>query len=292
MDFKFELIIIITACLVAVSSSIIGCFLILRKMAMVGDAISHSVLPGIVIAFILGGKLGSWYLLVGAAVFGIITTFLIEFFNKKGGMQHDATIGVVFTSLFAFGIILVTVYARDVDIDQDCVLYGELDHVAFEEGITLFGQIIPYTIVRLSVMLVGVITLVVIGYRGLFLTTFDPAYAATLGISVMAWHYMLMASVSLSTVLSFGSVGAILVVAFLITPPATAYLLTDKLKPMIFLSVGFGITGSVIGYYFATAIDGATSAAIASVLGAQFILVFVGKMVERKYFNKLEVASE
>ncbi|MFM7024021.1 MAG: metal ABC transporter permease [Flavobacteriales bacterium] len=279
MDF----IIILTACLVAVSSSIIGCFLILRKMAMVGDAISHSVLPGIVIAFMMGGRLGSWYLLVGAAAFGIITTFLIEFFNKKGGMQHDATIGVVFTSLFAFGIILVTVYARDVDIDQDCVLYGELDHVTFEEGILLGNFLVPYTVIRLSVMVLLVLALVIVGYRGLFLTTFDPAYAATIGISVMAWHYTLMAAVSLSTVLSFGSVGAILVVAFLITPPATAYLLTDNLKRMLLLAVGFGISGSIIGYYFATAIDGATSAAIASILGLQFIIVFVWKMVEKKY---------
>ncbi|MCX6182074.1 MAG: metal ABC transporter permease [Bacteroidetes bacterium] len=286
-----DLIIIITACLVAVTSSIIGCFLILRKMAMVGDAISHSVLPGIVIAFMMGGKLGSWYLLVGAAVFGIITTFLIEFFNKKGGMQHDATIGVVFTSLFALGIILVTVYARDVDIDQDCVLYGELDHVAIEDGVHLSGLIIPYTVIRLSVMLLCVIALVIIGYRGLFLTTFDAAYAATIGISVMSWHYILMAAVSLSTVLSFGSVGAILVVAFLITPPATAYLLTDKLKQMIFLSVLFGITGSIIGYYFATAIDGATSAAIASVLGMQFIVVFVWKVVEKRFSRKETVAQ-
>ena len=280
-----DLVIIITACLVAVTSSIIGCFLILRKMAMVGDAISHSVLPGIVIAFMLGGTLGSWYLLLGAAAFGILTTFLIEFFNKRGGMQHDATIGVVFTSLFALGIILVTVYARDVDIDQDCVLYGELDHVAFEEGKSIFGLLIPYTILRLSVMLLCVLALVVFGYRGLFLTTFDPAYAATIGISVMAWHYILMAAVSLSTVLSFGSVGAILVVAFLITPPATAYLLSDKLKQMILLSLVFGVSGSVVGYYFAAAIDGATSAAIASVLGAQFIVVFAFKAVQKKYFS-------
>ena len=122
-----EISIIITAILVAAVSSIIGCFLVLRKMAMVGDAISHAVLPGIVIAFMLGGKMGSWYLLLGAAAFGLITTFLIEFFNKKGNVQQDAAIGVVFTSLFAVGIILISLYTRDVDLDQDCVLYGELD---------------------------------------------------------------------------------------------------------------------------------------------------------------------
>ena len=156
---------------------------------------------------------------------------------------------------------------------------------AFEEGKNIFGLLIPYTILRLSVMLLCVLALVVFGYRGLFLTTFDPAYAATIGISVMAWHYILMAAVSLSTVLSFGSVGAILVVAFLITPPATAYLLSDKLKQMILLSLVFGVSGSVVGYYFAAAIDGATSAAIASVLGAQFIVVFAFKAVQKKYFS-------
>jgi len=277
-----ELTIIITAVLVAVTCSIIGCFLVLRKMAMVGDAISHAVLPGIVIAFMMGGKMGSWYLLLGAAVFGLLTTFLIEFFNKKGNVQQDAAIGVVFTSLFAVGIILISIYTRDVDLDQDCVLYGELDHVAFESGPALFGYVIPDTILRLAILLLAVITLVIVGFRGLFLTTFDPAYAITIGVSVMLWHYVLMSAVSVATVLSFNSVGAILVVGFLITPAATAYLISDKIIHMILWAVLFGVIASVSGFYLAKAINGATSAAMATMLGAQFLLVFIFKLIKDK----------
>jgi manganese/zinc/iron transport system permease protein len=277
-----EITIIITAILVAVVSSIIGCFLVLRKMAMVGDAISHAVLPGIVIAFMLGGKMGSWYLLVGAAAFGLITTFLIEFFNKKGNVQQDAAIGVVFTSLFAVGIILISLYTRDVDLDQDCVLYGELDHVAFEGGINILGMMVPETILRLSILLLSVIAMVIIGFRGLFLTTFDPAYATTIGVSVLLWHYVLMSAVSISTVLSFNSVGAILVVGFLITPAATAYLISHKIVPMILWAVLFGIIASISGYYLAGWVNGATSAAMATMLGVQFLVVFIYKLIKDK----------
>ncbi len=274
--------VIITACLVAASCSIIGCFLVLRKMAMVGDAISHAVLPGIVIAFMMGGKMGSWYLLVGAAAFGLITTFLIEFFNKKGGVQQDASIGVVFTSLFAIGIILISLYTRNVDLDQECVLYGDLDSVYLELQEPFFGFMIKPTIFQLLVLLLVISTLVIIGFRGLALTTFDPAYAATIGISVMAWHYVLMGAVSISTVISFNSVGAILVVAFLITPAATAYLISSKLIPMILLALLFGVTASFLGYLLAYKINGASSAAIATVLGLQFVVVFILKLFKDK----------
>lgn len=277
-----EITIIITAILVAVTCSIIGCFLVLRKMAMVGDAISHAVLPGIIIAFMLGGKMGSWYLLIGAAAFGLLTTFLIEFFNKKGNVQQDAAIGVVFTSLFAVGIILISLYTRDVDLDQDCVLYGELDHVAFESGSSVFGMIIPGTIIRLFILLLAVILMVVVGFRGLFLTTFDPAYAITIGVSVMMWHYILMSAVSVATVLSFNSVGAILVVGFLITPAATAYLISDKIVHMILWAILFGVVASIGGYYLAKQINGATSAAMATMLGVQFLLVFIFKLIKDK----------
>jgi manganese/zinc/iron transport system permease protein len=268
--------IILTGCLVAVSCGLLGCFLILRKMAMVGDAISHAVLPGIVIAFLFTGSLDSPLLLIGAAAFGLLTTFLIELFNKKGGLQKDASIGITFTWLFALGVILISLYADDVHIDTDCVLFGEMAYVALEPLVGFIpGVSAPTTVWILGAVMVLIILLIIRGYKGLFLTTFDPAFAATIGISTVLWHYMLMGAVSVTSVVSFESVGAILVVALLIAPAATAYLLTDKLPRMLLLSAIIGIVASVAGYYLAVWLDASVASAIATVLGIEFALAFL-----------------
>jgi len=270
------LIIISTGSLVAICCSLLGCFLILRKMTMVSDAISHAVLPGIVFAFMLGGDLDSIWMLIGAGLVGVFTTFLIEFFHRKGNLQTDASIGVVFTWLFALGVIMVSYYAGDAHIDQDCVLYGEIAYVPIDLIVTENGTIIgPKALIVLLVVLALILLIIIPFYKEFFLTTFDPAFAAAVGISATVWHYALMSLVSITTVASFESVGAILVVAFLTIPPATAYLITNRLHYMILISCGFGIIGSTLGYYLAFAIDGSIAGAIATVLGAQFIIVFV-----------------
>jgi manganese/zinc/iron transport system permease protein len=254
---------ILTGCLVAVACGLLGCFLILRKMAMVGDAISHSVLPGIVIAFLLsGGSREPLTMLLGAGALGIVTTFLIEFFHKQGKLQTDASIGVTFTWLFALGVILVTLYAKDVDLDQECVLYGDIAYVPFD----------PQLIVMLAIVLGLVMMFVFLGYKELFLTTFDPSFAAAIGISTSLWHYMLMGMVSFTTVASFEAVGAILVVAFLIAPPATAYLLTDKFKTMLLISAIAGIIAATGGYWLAWTLDGSIAGAMSGVAGFEFML--------------------
>jgi manganese/zinc/iron transport system permease protein len=268
--------VILTACLAATSCSLLGCFLILRQMAMVGDAISHSVLPGIIIAFLFSGSLDSIPVLIGASSFGIITTYLIELFNKKGGLQKDASIGITFTWLFAIGVILVSLYADNVHIDQDCVLYGEIAYVALEPLLIFIpGIAAPNTVWVLGTVMLLVIAMIIIGYKGLFLTTFDPLFAATMGVSTSIWHYILMSAVSVTTVVSFESVGAILIVALLIAPAATAYLLTTQLKVMLFVSVLVGIIGAVGGYYLSAYLDASVAAAIATVLGIEFTLVFL-----------------
>ncbi|HSZ72169.1 MAG TPA: metal ABC transporter permease, partial [Cytophagaceae bacterium] len=229
--------IILTGILVVASSSILGCFLVLRKMTMVGDAISHAVLPGIVMAYLISGERNSLFMVLGAALIGLLTTFLIEFFHKKGNVQEDASIGITFTSFFALGVILISYFAENVDLDQDCVLYGEIAYVSLDP--LLIGNIEygPKAVWLLSFVFLLVLAVIVPGYRSLSLTTFDPNYAQAIGISVTVWHYVLMSLVSLTTVASFESVGAILVVAFLTVPASTAYLLTEKLKNMILLSI-------------------------------------------------------
>lgn len=265
--------IILTASLVSVSCALLGCFLILRRMAMVGDAISHAVLPGIVIAFLFSGARDSTTMLIGAGVIGVLTTFLIEFLHKKAKLQTDASIGVTFTWLFAVGVVLISVFAGKVDIDQDCVLYGEIAYVPLDllytDGGVNYG---PRALYIMSFILLVVILFITTGYKELFLTTFDPGFATAIGISTTLWHYLLMGAVSATTVASFESVGAILVVALLIGPAATAYLLSDNLKWMLFIASVTGVLASVGGYYIAVVTDGSIAGAIAMVTGFLFAL--------------------
>lgn len=268
--------IIITGSLVAVCCGLLGCFLILRRMAMVGDAISHAVLPGIVLAFLFSGTREVWTMLLGAAALGVACTFLIEFFHKKARVSADASIGVTFTWLFALGIILITVYAGQVDLDQDCVLYGEIAYVPLDTWITASGLSLgPRTVWMMGGVMVVVLLFVSMFYRQLYLTSFDPAFAAAIGVSTTLWYYLLMSAVSLTTVAAFESVGAILVVALLVGPAATAYLLTDNLKTMLVLSSVFGVVASVAGYYLALWLDGSVAGAISVIIGIEFLLAFV-----------------
>ncbi|MGB1206984.1 MAG: metal ABC transporter permease [Chitinophagales bacterium] len=287
--------IILTGSLVATSCGLLGCYLILRKMSMVGDAISHAVLPGIFLAFWLTtSSHASVFMLMGAAIFGIITTVSIEMLSKQGNMQTDAAIGVTFTFLFAIGVILISMFADSVHLDQDCVLYGEILLVPFDTT-TLFGITMPRAVWTMLPVLIGIIAMIIFCYKALFLTTFDPAFASILGISVSLWHYVLMSAVSLTTVLAFESVGAILVVAFLIGPAATAYLLTDKLHIMLVLSAIIGVLTAIFGYYLAAYLDSSIAGAMATVLGGLFAmaLFFSPKygIVTRK-FRKVELMEK
>lgn len=267
--------IILTGSLVAVTCGLLGCFLILRKMAMVGDAIAHTVLPGIVIAFLISGG-NSIPVLIGAAGFGILTTFIIQYLQNTGKLQGDAAIGLTFTFLFAIGVILIAAYAGQIDLDQDCVLHGEIAYVPLNTLITAGGTNLgPTAIWILGSVFLSVVVFVFIGYKGLMLTTFDPSYALSIGISTTVWHYLLMAMVSITTVVSFESVGAVLVVAFLVGPPAIAYLFTDRLGVMLVLSAIAGIVAAAGGYYMAAYINGSIAGAMTVVLGIEFLIAFI-----------------
>lgn len=279
--------IILAGSLVAVSCAILGCFLVLRKMAMVGDAISHAILPGIVVAFLWTGSRDSVTMLLGAGAIGMLCTFMIEFFHHKAKLQTDAAIGVTFTWLFAFGVILISVFAGQIDLDQDCVLYGEIAYIPLDLWWLDSGQHLgPRVIWVLAGVLVLVISFIIIGYKELLITTFDPPYAIALGISATLWHYLLMGAVSLTTVAAFEAVGAILVVALLVVPAATAYLLTQNLKIMLWLSAMFGVLSSIGGYYLAVWIDGSIAGAMSVIAGFMFIIAFVYQKVVRSLSKK------
>jgi len=278
--------IVLTGSLVAVNCAILGVFLILRKMAMVGDAISHAVLPGIVIAFLISNSRNSIFMLIGAAAFGVLTTLLIELFYKKARLQSDASIGITFTWLFAIGVILVTAFSGNVDLDQECVLYGDIAYVPFDSWIIGSVDLGPAAVWLLSGNFVVLLLGLMIGYRGLFITSFDEAFSLGLGINAGAWHYALMSAVSLTVVLSFNSVGAILVVAFIVVPPAAAYLLSRRLDTMLWISALIGILSAVIGYFLADLWKASISASMAVAAGLIFFLVFVYTVLKRKLVQK------
>jgi len=266
--------IILTGALLAASSGILGSFLILRKMAMIGDAISHAVLPGIALAYLVSGFGSNYFLLIGAAVFGMLATIIIQWLDKKIKMQTDASIGVTFTFLFALGIILISSYASQIDLDQECVLYGEIAYVPLDLIFTNAGDSLgPRQVWILGINLLIVLTVIIVGWRGWKISSFNAEYAESIGIKTSFWNYLLMMLVSLTTVVSFESVGAILVVAFLVIPPATAYLLSTKLKNMVILSVVFGTLSSVLGYFLAWRMDGSIAGAMAVCAGILFLIV-------------------
>ncbi len=268
--------IILTGTLVAASGGLLGSFLLLRKMSMVGDAISHAVLPGIVIAYLITQSNASVFMLAGAAVFGVLVSVMIEGLHKIAKMQTDAAIGISYTWMFAVGIILISALGGNVDLDQECVLFGEIAYIPLEPWVTENGTLLgPVYIWLLGLNFIIVLLFVLVGYKALLITSFDPLLAASLGISTGVWHYALMGAVSLTTVFSFESVGAILVVAFLVGPAAIAYLLTDNLKKMLFISVIAGLFASVGGYFLAFWADGSIGGAMATVIGIEFILALV-----------------
>ncbi|MCY9109758.1 metal ABC transporter permease [Bacillus atrophaeus] len=271
---SFEAWIIVTGILVGVSCALIGTFLVLRKMAMLADAISHTVLLGIVGAFLVTRSLDGISMFIGAAAVGLLTAFFVQLLYSKG-VQSDAAIGVVFTSLFAVGVILLSVYGGNVHLDVEHSLMGEIAFVPWNT-VTLFGTDIgPKAFWMLASVLIINLLLIILCYKEFKISSFDPEMALALGIPVLFIHYVQMGMLSLTTVASFDSVGAILVVAMLIVPPAAAYLLTDRLLHMLVISAAIGALSAVSGYYFATWLNVSISGAMAAMTGVFFLTAFL-----------------
>lgn len=267
--------IILTGALVAASSALLGGFLVLRRMAMLGDAISHAVLPGIVVAFLLSGQRESIVLLIGAAASGLLATFLIELLHRKARLQEDASIGISFTWLFAIGVLLISSYQGQIDIDQECVLYGEIAYVPLDQIAIGSWWSGPRPLLIAIVLFVLTLSYLFFAFRGLKLLSFNEDFGHSLGIRTQLWHFSFMAMVSLVTVLSFEIVGAILIVALLVVPAATAYLWSRSLIPMLALAVFFGVVSAIGGYYLAWSINGSIAGAMVSVSGILMALSVV-----------------
>jgi len=265
----------LTAVFTAVSCALLGAFLVLRKMTMVGDAISHAVLPGIAVAYWLSQSRASLWMFLGAAAVGVLATIIIELLRKKLKVQSDASIGMTFTTLFALGVILITFWSDSVDLDQECVLYGEIAYVPFNTW--SFGGLNmgPIALWSSGLLLLAVLAYTVIGFKGLKMSSFNEDYAAVLGIGVAAWNLSLMAMVSFATVVSFESVGAILVVALLVVPAATAYLLVEKLHLLLIGAGSIALLAALGGYALSRWMDTSIAGTVATLLGVQFLIVLL-----------------
>ena len=261
--------------LVSCCCGLVGCFVILRRMALVGDAISHSLLPGITLAFLITQSRATLPMMIGAMAAGILTVALIEAIRYSSRIKPDAAIGIVFSSLFAVGVILISLFADKVDLDAECVLYGELGFVALQEVATLGGvEIGPEPVVRMAIITIVAIGLILASYKEMLVTSFDAGLAASLGINPNRYQYGLTLFLSIVIVSSFESVGVVLVIAMIIFPGATALMLTDRLSTALRLSALFSALYAFLGFHLATWLAASIAGSMTVIAGLLFGFVW------------------
>ncbi|MCH6255205.1 metal ABC transporter permease [Puniceicoccaceae bacterium K14] len=262
--------------LVTAACGMLGSFIVWRQMALVGDAISHSVLPGIVVAFLLTQSRGTLPMFFGALVAGILTTTLIEFIHTKSRVKTDAALGIVFTTLFAIGVVLISMYGENVDLDTDCVLYGEIEYVSQDLTVSLFGLFdVPVQVARMGAVAFCVMLLIVFFYKQLLVSSFDPGLARSIGINPAIVHHGLMLLLSITVVSAFEAVGAILVIAMLIFPATTASMLSDRMPIILGLTVVISAISSLLGVHLALWLDVSTAGAMSVVVSTLFGLAWM-----------------
>ena len=263
------------AAVTAAACALPGVFLVLRRMALMSDAISHAILLGIVLAFFVVENIASPLLIAAAAATGVLTVSLVELLNRTRLVKEDAAIGLVFPALFSIGVILISRYAGNVHLDVDAVLLGELAFAPFnrlEIGGVDAG---PRTLWVMAAILLLNAAFIAAFYKELKLTTFDAALAGALGFAPGLVHYAFMTLVSVTAVGAFDAVGSVLVVALMIGPPAAAYLLTDRLPTMMALSVGIGVASALAGYWASYLLDVSIAGSMATMTGVAFALSFL-----------------
>lgn len=270
LQFETQLIAILTAA----GCALPGVFLVLRRHAMVSDAISHTILFGIVVAYLIVGDARSPWLLVGAVLTGLLTVWLIELIGGTQLVKEDSAIGLVFPLLFSLAVLLISRFAADIHLDVDSVLLGELAFAPFDR-LTLFGLDLPRALWLASAIVVLNSGLITLFYKELKLSTFDVGLASALGFSPLLLHYGLMSSVSLTAVAAFDAVGAVMVIALMVGPAATAALIAERLSHMLGLSVLFAVVSAWLGYWLAYSINSTIAGSIAAMVGICFTLVLI-----------------
>ena len=255
----------------SLACAVLGVFLVLRRLSMVSDAISHSVLLGIVIGYFVTKDIGSVLLIIGASLFGVLTTVCIELLIKSKRVTEDASVGIIFPLFFSIAVILITRYARNVHLDTEVVLIGEII-LAPLHRINFLGISLPKALVQMSFVLLINTVFIAVFFRKLKISSFDPVYAGVAGIAGAGLYYVFMALVSFTAVSAFESVGAILAISFFISPAASAYLISKDLKITILLAAVYAVVNSCIGYFLAVKFNVSMSGMCALVSGLTFMI--------------------
>ena len=278
---SFDSWIVVTGALCAMACALPGCFLVLRKMSMMGDAISHAVLPGLATAFIVTGSRASLTMFLGAAIVGVLTAVFTQWISRFGNVDRGAAMGIVFTTLFALGLVLIRSAADHVDLDPGCVLYGAIELTPLDT-VTIFGYLIPRAAMVSGITFFLNLLIIVTLFKEFRLSAFDSGLADTLGFSSHFLHYLLMIMVAVTTVAAFEAVGSVIVIAMLIVPAATALLLTHRLRLVLILSCVFAASSALLGHMSAITVptwfgfvDTNTSGMMATAAGFLFLLVWI-----------------
>lgn len=267
----FDLWVMLTASIVGALCGVLGTYLLLRRMSMLGDAISHAILPGLAGAFLLSGTRDLGWMLLGAGIVGLLTALGSTALSRLARIHEDASMGVVFTTLFALGVILISFTARNVDLDPSCVLYGVLELTPFDT-VSILGTHIPRATLTLGVSLVLTLALLALFHKEIKIVAFDPALATALGLSAGAVHFGMVSLIAGVSVVSFEAVGSVLVVAMLVVPAATAHLLTDRYTQSLTLAGLLGAAAGVLGYLLAMRLDASVAGCMSVAGGAMLLL--------------------
>jgi manganese/zinc/iron transport system permease protein len=269
-----DLQIVLTAGLVATACGLLGPFLVLRRVALMSDAVSHAVLPGIVATFLVLGTRAPLPVIVGAAVFAVLCVLGIEALRATGLVQADAAIGLVFPALFSLGVLGITKWTANLHLDLDATIYGEIAFVPLQQW-SIAGVVVPRAVVIVGSVAIVNLALVTALWKELKATSFDPEFSRTVGIPPAWLSRLLLVAVAVTAVTAFESVGAILVVTLLIVPAAAAYLLTDRLWAMVAITVAIGWLSAGAGYAGALRLDASIAGAMGLVAAACFTLALL-----------------
>ena len=294
VDFSTSIWILGMGFFVTAACGLVGIFLLLRRMALVGDAISHSILPGLIVAFILFKEVNTAVMFLGALGAGLTTVFLIEFIHRQSRVKPDAAICIAFTVLFAIGVALMSNLEKkgNVHINADCVLYGELAFVALEPPLQIGGlELGPPSVLTMGLVLLGVITLITVFHKELLVTSFDPGLAKSLGLRTGVWHYGLMGVLSIVIVAAFESVGAILAIAMLIVPPMFAAQLSQKMLLRMVLVCLHSLLASLIGYHLSVWLACSVAGAMVVASSLLFVLVWGATSIQGRLLQ-IKISSE
>ena len=263
-----------TAVVVSAAAAVVGSLVVVRRMSLIGDAISHAVLPGIVAGVLVGGRPGGPLATLGAVVAALVTVWLAELLRGKARLSEDAAAGVVFTTLFAAGVALLSAAASRVDADPGCVLYGMLELVPFD-SVSIAGVEVPRAFLSGVVVLAAVLVGLWLTWRQQLATAFDADAAAVVGIPARAMTIGLLCATAVVTVASFEAVGAVIVVAMLVVPAATAELLVATLPQLMLVAVGLAVAAACSGYAVAWQAETNAAGMIAVMLGVGYAAAVV-----------------